>query len=95
MLPDIRTRMKFILLGIFVAVCFFIVSGFRLPTPPASNGSYQFFKEKESTGVWVFETDTGISKYFDLEKGVVIVNSFQMDSITVKSGVKTNESKKP
>ncbi|RJQ61548.1 MAG: hypothetical protein C4530_06230 [Desulfobacteraceae bacterium] len=95
MQPDIRNKMKYVLFGVLAALSFLILSGFRLPAPPSSDGSYQFFKEKESSGVWVFEVDTGTSKFFDVENGVVIVNSFQMDSITVKSKAKTNESKNP
>ncbi len=87
------TRTQYLIFGFLIAICFVWVTGFRLPSPPASNGSYQFFKEKDTSGVWVFEPDTGASKFFDIEKGVVIVNSFQMNSITVKSNAKILESK--
>ena len=79
-----------------IAVCFAFLTGFRLPGgPQASGGNYQFYKEKESSGVWIFEPDTGTSKFFDVENGVVIINSFQMDSITVKSDVKSIRGKTP
>lgn len=87
------TKTKYIIFGFLIAIFFVLVTGFRLPTPPAAGGGYQFFKEKDTPGVWVFESDTGVSKFFDVEKGVVIVNSFQMDSITVKSKAKILESK--
>lgn len=86
-------KIKYLILGFLIAAGFILVTGFRLPSPPAAGGSYQFFKEKDSPGVWVFEPDTGMSKYFDVEKGVVIINSYQMDSITVKSNAKILESR--
>lgn len=86
-------KTKYLFCGFLIAILFVLVTGFRLPSPQPSGGSYQFFKEKDNPGVWVFEPDTGVSKFFDIEKGVVIVNSFQMDSITVKSKVKILESK--
>ena len=89
----INIKMKYLLIGILIAVCFFILTGFRLPSAPEPTGGYQFYKEKDSNGVWVFEPDTGTSKYFDVEKGVVIINSFPMDSISVKTNVKTIEQK--
>ena len=89
----INIKMKYFLIGILIAVCFLIITGFRLPSAPEPAGSYQFYKEKDINGVWVFEPDTGTSKYFDLEKGVVIINSFPMDSISVKTNVKTIERK--
>lgn len=79
---------KYFLCGVLIAIFFVLLTGFRLPSPQPSGGSYQFFKEKDTPGVWVFEPDTGVSKFFDMEKGVVIVNSFQMNSITVKSKAK-------
>ncbi len=87
------SKFTFILLGMMIAICFFLLTGFKLPSPPESAGNYQFFKEKDSTGVWVFEPETGSSKYFDVEKGQVIVNSFQMDSISIKTDVKTTRSR--
>jgi len=87
------TKTKYLFCGFVIAIFFVLVTGFRLPNPQPSGGSYQFFKEKENPGVWVFEPDTGVSKYFDIEKGVIIVNSFQMDSITVKTKAKILESK--
>ena len=87
------SKFTFILLGMMIAICFFLLTGFKLPSPPEPGGNYQFFKEKDSTGVWVFEPDTGSSKYFDVENGQVIVNSFQMDSISVKTDVKTTRSR--
>ena len=92
MKPISTAKFKYVLLGALIVLCFVLFTGFRLPAPQ-TGGSYQFFKEKDSSGVWVFEPDTGVSKYFDVEKGVVIVNSFQMDSITVKSKVKILEAK--
>ena len=86
-------RIKYILFGILMAICFVMLSGFKLPSAPEPGGNYQFFKETDSTGVWVFEPDTGTSKFFDIKEGVVIINSFQMDSITVKSDVKSIRSK--
>ena len=90
---SIRTRMSYLTLGILIAACFFMFTGFRLPGTQEPGGSYQFYKEKDSGGVWVFEPDTGTSKYFDVEKGVVIINSFPMDTISVKTNVKTTEQK--
>ena len=87
------SKFTFILLGMMIAICFFLLTGFKLPSPPEPAGNYQFFKEKDSTGVWVFEPETGSSKYFDVEKGQVIVNSFQMDSISIKTDVKTTRSR--
>ena len=87
------TKTRYVIFGALIAIFFVLVTGFRLPSPPATGGGYQFFKEKGTPGVWVFEPDSGVSKFFDVEKGVVIVNSFQMDSITVKSNVKISESK--
>jgi hypothetical protein len=89
----LTTTTKYLFLGFLIAILFVLVTGFRLPSPQSSGGSYQFFKEKDTPGVWVFEPDTGVSKFFDMEKGVVIVNSFQMNSITVKSKAKILESK--
>ena len=86
-------RIKYILFGILMAICFVMLSGFKLPSSPEPGGNYQFFKEKDSAGVWVFEPDTGASKFFDMEKGVVIINSYQMDSITVKSDAKSIRTK--
>ena len=86
-------QIKYVILGILIAAGFVIFTGFKLPGPSEQSGNYQFFKEKDTTGVWVFEPDTGTSKYFDIEKGVVIVNSFQMDSITVRSDVKSTRAK--
>ena len=93
MKPIWTAKLKYVVLGALVVICFALFTGFRLPGPPQTSGSYQFFKEKDSPGVWVFEPDTGVSKFFDVEKGVVIVNSFQMNSITVKSKIKILESK--
>lgn len=87
------TKTKYLFLGFLIAVIFVLATGFRLPSPQPAGGSYQFFKEKENPGVWVFEPDTGVSKFFDMEKGIVIINSFQMDSITVKSNAKIVETK--
>jgi hypothetical protein len=87
------SKFTYILLGMVITICFLLFTGFRLPSPPEPGGSYQFFKEKDSKGVWVFEPETGISKYFDVEKGQVVVNSFQMDSISVKTDVKSIRSK--
>lgn len=89
----IKTRMNYLVLGILIAACFFIFTGFRLPGVQEPGGSYQFYKEKDSSGVWVFEPDSGSSKYFDVEKGVVIINSFPMDTISVKTNIKTIEQK--
>jgi hypothetical protein len=89
----IKIRMNYLVLGILIAACFFMFTGFRLPGAQESGGSYQFYKEKDSSGVWVFEPDTGSSKYFDVEKGVVIINSFPMDTISVKTNIKTIEQK--
>ncbi|MBW1697076.1 MAG: hypothetical protein JRH18_06750 [Deltaproteobacteria bacterium] len=91
--PNTFNKLAYVLLGITIAVCFFLLTGFRLPGPPEPVGNYQFFKEKGSSGIWVFEPETGTSKYFDLENGQVIINSFQMDSISVKTDVKTTRSK--
>jgi hypothetical protein len=93
MKPTSTANLKYAVIGALVAICFALFTGFRMPGPSQTGGSYQFFKEKDHPGVWVFEPDSGVSKYFDVEKGVVIVNSFQMDSITVKSKVKILESK--
>lgn len=93
MKPISTAKFKYAALGALVVICLALFTGFRLPGPPQSSGSYQFFKEKNSPGVWVFEPDSGVSKYFDVEKGVVIVNSFQMDSITVKSDAKLLETR--
>ena len=87
----LKTRMVYIVLGIFIAACFFMLTGFRLPGAQESVGGYQFFKESDSSGVWVFEPDTGTSKYFDVEKGIVIINSYPMDTISVKTNIKTTE----
>ena len=87
----LKTRIIFVGLGIFIAVCFFMLTGFRLPSAQESGGGYQFFKESDSSGVWVFDPDTGSSKYFDQEKGVVIINSYPMDTISVKTNIKTTE----
>jgi hypothetical protein len=84
-----KAKIHYIVLGILAAICFIMLSGFKLPSPPEPGGNYQFFKEKDSAGVWVFEPDTGTSKFFDIEKGIVITNSYQMDSITVKSDAKS------
>ena len=88
-----KIKMNYLVLGILIAVCFFMFTGFRLPSAQEPAGSYQFYKEKDSSGVWVFEPDTGSSKYFDVEKGVVIINSFPMDTISVKTNIKTIEQK--
>ena len=85
----VKVKMKYVILGMLAVVCFIVLSGFRLPSPPEPGSNYQFFKEKNSSGVWVFEPDTGTSKFFDIEKGAVIINSYQMDSITVKSNAKS------
>ena len=89
----IKIRLSYLVLGILIAACFFMFTGFRLPSTQDSGASYQFYKEKDSSGVWVFEPDTGTSKYFDVEKGVVIINSFPMDTISVKTDIKTIEQK--
>ena len=93
MRQTVKVKMKYVIWGILTVICFIMLSGFRLPSPPESGGNYQFFKEKDSAGVWVFEPDTGASKFFDMEKGVVIINSYQMDSITVKSDAKSIRTK--
>ena len=87
------SKMIYVLLGMLIMICFFVFTGFRLPSPPEQTAGYQFFKEEGKPGVWVFEPESGTSKYFDVEKGVVIINSFQMDSISVKTDVKTTRSK--
>ena len=89
----IKIKIHYLIMGILIAVCFFMFTGFRLPSAPEPSGSYQFYKEKDSSGVWVFEPDSGTSKYFDVEKGVVIINSFPMDTISVKTDIKTIEQK--
>ena len=89
----IPVKIQYVVLGILIAVCFIMLSGFRLPSTPEPGGNYQFFKEKGGAGIWVFEPDTGTSKFFDMEKGIVIINSYQMDSITVKSDVKSIRTK--
>ena len=93
MQPRVTVKTKYILLGILIVICFVLLSGFKLPSASEPGGTYQFFKETDSAGVWVFEPETGTSKFFDIEKGVVIINSFQMDSITVKSDVKSIRTK--
>ena len=88
-----KVKMKYVFLGMLAVICFIVLSGFRLPSPPETGSNYQFFKEKNSSGVWVFEPDTGTSKFFDIEKGVVIINSYQMDNITIKSDAKSVRTK--
>jgi hypothetical protein len=88
------SKISLIFVGVVITICFLFFTGFRLPSPPDPTAGYQFFKEKNSTGVWVFEPETGTSKYFDIEKGMVVVNSFQMDSISVKTDAKMVRSKK-
>jgi len=87
------SKMPYVLLGMLIVICFFVLTGFRLPGPPEPTAGYQFYKEEGKPGFWVFEPESGTSKYFDVEKGLVIINSFQMDSISVKTDVKTTRSK--
>ena len=87
------SKMPYVLFGMLIVICFFVLTGFRLPSPPEPTAGYQFYKEEGKPGFWVFEPESGTSKYFDVEKGLVIINSFQMDSISVKTDVKTTRSK--
>jgi len=96
MQPTVKIKIRYTVLGLLIGIGFVLLTGFRLPGPSqGGTAGYQFFKEKDSTGVWIFEPDTGTSKFFDREKGEVVINSYQMDTITVKAGAMPKQKQSP